>query len=194
MDSTSTIQLAFYVISPLATFLAVATAYLALAKQSRPLILVYFEPGDFGSAIDMVICNHGNGAARNISFSEPIPIQCYGISKPEKIDTENFMSESIPLLAAGKELRYSGGQFAGLTSVIGAQKEILAFYEYKSTLSFRKKGRDISILDIRYMSRMSAKSTAVQNLSDAMKGINNTIFAKINHNLDRINQTLETRE
>ncbi len=192
MDSTSTLQLIFYVVSPLATFLAVATAYLALSKQSRPLVLVYYEPADFGSAIDIVICNHGNGAARNIKFSEPIPVHCWGIEKPsDDISEDDFMSFIIPVLAPGKELRYDGGQYAGITSIIGDGKEISAKYKYKSPLKIQKEGIDVSILDIRHMKRMSARHSVRQNLSDAMTGTNDTIFARINKTLTTINQSLQ---
>src|SRR5690606_6641890 len=93
----STFQVIFYTVSPIGTFLAVFTAYLALVKQSKPLILVYFEPSDdISSFIDLVICNHGNGSARNIQFSEPIPIRCYGIESPSNINKDDFMSENIP--------------------------------------------------------------------------------------------------
>lgn len=190
MDSPNTVQLVFYVVSPLATFLAVATAYLALAKQSRPLVLIYYEPADFGSAIDIVICNHGNGAARNINFSEPIPIHCWGIEKPSDISKDGFVSFTIPVLAPGQELRYDGGQYAGITSVIGDRKEISAKYEYKSPLKIRKKGADTSVLDIRYMQKMSSRNSVRQDISDAMQGNNNTIFAKINKNLEKVSQSL----
>ncbi len=40
-SNASGFQIAFYIISPIATFLAVGTAYLAIYKQSKPLVLAY---------------------------------------------------------------------------------------------------------------------------------------------------------
>jgi len=37
-------QVAFYIISPIVTFLAVAIAYLAIYKQSKPNVIVHYEP------------------------------------------------------------------------------------------------------------------------------------------------------
>jgi hypothetical protein len=190
-NPSSLVQTAFYVVSPIVTFLAVGTAYLALYRQSKPLILVYYEPStDVGSIIDLVICNHGNGAARNIKFSEPIPMRCWGIEAPEKIDESAFMHYEIPILVAGKELRYDGGQYGGLFSVIGDNKVITAAYEYRTPLRSRKFSKDSSFLDIRYMQMMTARNSAAQDLSDAMKGRNQTVFAKMNEKLTSIDMSL----
>ncbi len=79
-------QIVFYTLSLIATLLAVGTAYLAIHRQSMPSILVYYEPSlDRASVIDLVICNHGNGTARDIGFSEVIPIHCWEINEPQKI-------------------------------------------------------------------------------------------------------------
>jgi len=190
-DNTSPFQIAFYIVSPIATFLVVGTAYLAIYRQSKPLILVYYGPSnDVGSIIDLVISNHGNGTARNIKFSEPIPIHCWGIEAPATIDESRFQNHTIPVLAAGKELRYDGGQYYGLFSIIGENKNITARYEYRTPLQTRKEGNDISVLDVRHMQLMASRNSAAHDLSDAMKGRNNTVFAKLNSTLTSIDNSL----
>jgi len=190
-SNTSPFQIAFYIISPIATFLAVGTAYLAIYRQSKPLILVYYEPSNnVGSVIELVISNHGNGTARNIKFSEPIPIHCWGIEAPASIDTSKFQNHTIPVLAAGKELRYDGGQYYGLFSSIGESKNITANYEYRTPLQTRKQGYDTSILDVRHMQLMASRNSAAHDISDAMKGRNNTVFVKLNNTLTSIDYSL----
>lgn len=73
-------------------------------------MLIYYEPSNIGSVIDLVISNHGNGTVRNITFSEPVPIRCWGIETPNNIDRNGFIDNNIPVLAPGKEVRYDGGQ------------------------------------------------------------------------------------
>ncbi|QIL91395.1 hypothetical protein GNX18_17610 [Microbulbifer sp. SH-1] len=102
------------------------------------------------------------------------------------------MSEVIPVLAAGKELRFSGGQYGGIFSVVGKGKSIHANYEYKSPLRFKKKGRDQSLLNVTYMQQMTSRNSAAHDLSDAVKGRNNTVFAQMVKNLSAINRSLNT--
>lgn len=201
-NDTSSFQIAFYIISPIATFLAVGTAYLAVYRQSKPNILLYYEPShDAGSIIDLVICNHGTGTARDLEFSDAIPILCWGIEKPQGIDKSKFLKLKIPVLAPGKELRYQAGQYGGLLSEVGEQFSITATYKYRTPLRSKKLGDDTSILDIKYMANMHSGNSAAQDLSDALKGRNNTIFSSINGNLksidgklDRIASALEGNE
>ena len=184
-------QIAFYIVSPLAAFLAVGTAYLALYRQSKPNVLVYYEPSnDVASVIDLVICNYGGGVARDIELSKPIPIGCWGIEKPEKVDKSNFLTIFIPVLAPGKSIRYQAGQYEGLYSQIGDSFPVTTTYKFETPLRLRKNGSDLSILDIRFMARMHSANSAAQDLSDAMKGRNNTVFKDINKSLVTISTTL----
>jgi hypothetical protein len=110
-------QIAFYIISPLVTFLAVSVAYLAIYRQAKPNVIVYYEPSDnVGNVIDLVICNYGGGTARDVNFSEAIPLNCWGIEVADKINVSTFLSIKIPVLAPGKSLRYQAGQYGGLIS------------------------------------------------------------------------------
>ena len=184
-------QIAFYIISPIVTFLAVSIAYLAIYRQSKPNISVYYEPSnDTASVIDLVICNSGGGSARDLEFSGSIPINCWGIEKPMDIDDSRFLKIKIPLLAPGKELRWQAGQYGGLSSQIGDGFSVTASYKYRTPLSMQKKGKEISVLDIRYMTRMHSSNSPAYDLADAMKGRNNTIFLKTNKQLEAINKSL----
>jgi hypothetical protein len=184
-------QIVFYLVSPVITFLAVATAYLALYRQSKPSVMLHYEPSnDAGSVIDLVIGNYGGGTAREVSFSAPIPIRCWGIENPDKVNEEDFLQINIPALAPGKTLRYQAGQYGGLLSQIGEGMPITASYKYKSPLKFEKKGEDLSVLDLRYMAQMHSGNSPAYDLADAMKGRNNTIFIQTNRSLASISKSL----
>ena len=184
-------QVLFYIVSPIVTFLAVATAYLAIYRQSKPNVVVYYEPSnDVGSVIDLVICNYGGGSARDVRLSDAIPMNCWGIDNPGEIDKSKFLTITIPVLAPGKALRYQAGQYGGLLSQIGENCVITASYKYKTPLRREKNGEDISILDIKYMASMHSGNSPAYDLADAMKGRNNTIFLKTNKNLESISNQL----
>lgn len=184
-------QIAFYVISPIVTFLAVAVAYLAVYKQSKPNVIVHYEPSnDVGSVIDLVICNYGGGTARDLEFSKSIPICCWGIEQPDNVDNSNFLDIKIPVLAPGKSLRYQAGQYRGLLSQIGESFPVTVTYKYLTPLRINKKGKDTSILDIKYMARMHSGNSPAYDLADAMKGRNNTIFLKTNKQLEEVSRQL----
>lgn len=184
-------QIAFYIISPLITFLAVSVAYMAIYRQSKPNVLAHYEPSNnAGSVIDLVICNYGGGTARNVSFSIPIPIGCWGIEKSDKVDPSEFLNINIPVLVSGKSLRYQAGQYGGLSSQLGENLPVTSNYNYRTPLRRNKKGKDISILDIKYMARMHSANSPAYDLADAMKGRNNTIFLKTNDQLKAVNSNL----
>jgi hypothetical protein len=187
----TTIQIAFYIFSPVVALLAVGTAYLAIYRQSKPNVIVHYEPSnDAGSVIDLVISNYGGGTATNVEFSDAIPINCWGIDKPHAIDKEKFLSIHIPLLAPGKALRYQAGQYGGLLSQVGETFNITATYSYRTPLRRKKPGKDTSMLDVKYMATMHAGNSAAYDLADAMKGRNNTIFLKTNKELESIGKSL----
>lgn len=184
------IQIAFYIVSPIATFLAVSIAYLAIYRQSKPNIIAYYEPGDSGSVIDLVIGNYGAGTARNINFSRPIPISCWGIEKADKIEEANFFKEEIPVLAPNKELRYQAGQYGGLSSIIKSGYNLEADYQYRTPLKNKKMGSDTLILNVKHLGQMHSVNDVKVVLSDALQGRNSTIFKEVNKSLNAINSTL----
>ncbi|PHS30272.1 MAG: hypothetical protein COA95_09290 [Methylophaga sp.] len=190
MSHAAFFQIAFYIVSPVATFLAVGTAYFAIYRQSKPNIILYYELSEASTVIDLVICNHGSGAARDIEFSVPIPLGCWGMSSSDDTTPKRFLDSKIPVLAPNKELRYQAGQYGGLFSQIGESFTVAAKYSYRTPLRNGKRGEDTSILDIRYMSHMNSKNSAAYDLSDAMKGRNNTIFSELNKSLKSIDGKL----
>jgi hypothetical protein len=184
------LQFVFFIVSPLITLSAVAIAYHALYRQAKPSIAIYYEPNpDVASIIDLVIKNNGGSAAKNLTFSKSIPIKRFGIEKadPNKNDEFNY---TIRHLTAGRELRYWAGQFAGLKEAIPIDLELTARYSFKSPLR-SKNGEDISILDIRYLENVNSSNSAATDLSDALKGKNNTIFSKIHKSLDNVTKELK---
>lgn len=77
-------QIIAYIVSPLATLLAVWIAYLAVLRGSQPQLLVYYQPNpDVPSLIDLVVENIGGGSAIGVAFSEHLPIGCFGIERPD---------------------------------------------------------------------------------------------------------------
>jgi hypothetical protein len=184
-------QIAFYIISPLVTLLAVSVAYLAIYRQAKPNVIVHYEPSDnVGSVIDLIICNYGGGTARDVTFSEAIPVGCWGIEVADKIDVSKFLDIKIPVLAPGKSLRYQAGQYGGLLSQLNENLPVTASYLYRTPLRRKKKGSDLSILDINYMAGMHSGNSPAYDLADAMKGRNNTIFLKTNDQLTKVNKNL----
>ncbi len=183
-------QIAFYIVSPFLTFLAVAIAYLAIYRQSKPNIIIHYEPSDnAGSIIDLVIHNYGGGTAKDVQFSKAIPIGCFGIEQASPVESSTFLQVKIPILS-GKTLRYTGGQYGGLLVHIGDGYPVTATYNYRTPLRIKKKGKGTSILDIHYMVGMHSGNSAAYDLADAMKGRNNTVFIKTNKELEVISKQL----
>lgn len=185
------LQFIFFIVSPLITLSAVAIAYHALYRQAKPSISIYFEPNpDVGSIIDLVIKNSGGAAAKDLSFSKAIPIERFGIEKADPSQNKSF-DHAIRHLGAGRELRYWGGQYGGLKAAIPTDLEVTAKYTFKSPLR-KRRGEDVSVLDVRYLEGCNSSNSAATDLSDALKGRNNTIFLKIQRSLDSISKELHT--
>jgi hypothetical protein len=186
------LQTLFYIISPIGTFLAVFTAYYAIYRQTKPSIAIYYEPNpNNATVIDLVIKNIGTGTAKDISFSIPLPIRCWGITEPGD-DEEIAIDHKIPFLSPNKELRFLAGQYAGLSDKIGDGLLVTAEYKFRSPLRSNKKNKDDSQLDINYMQYMTHSNSVENVISDALKGRNGTIFMKMNTSLNGIESTLKT--
>ena len=185
------LQFIFFIVSPLITLSAVAIAYHALYRQAKPSISIYYEPNpDVGSIIDLVIKNNGGSAAKDLTFSTPIPIGRFGIEKADPNQNGDF-DHAIRHLTAGRELRYWAGQYGGLKAAIPTDLEIIAKYTFKSPLR-KRNGKDISVLDVRYLEGCNSSNSAATDLSDAMKGKNNTVFIEIKNSLDNISNELNS--
>ena len=169
-----TLQIAFYIVSPIGTFLAVATAYYAIYRQTKPCVVVYYELNpDTTSLIDLVIRN----------------ILCWGIEKPDSSESKQI-DHKIPFLAPGKELRFNAGQYGGLKHRVQDGIGVSSQYIFRTPLRSSKKGTDSSMLDVNYMKHASTKNSAAQDLSDALKGKNQTVFINMNKSLASISKSL----
>jgi len=185
-DMVTLTQTIFYVVSPLVTLLAVFVAYLALAKQSRPHILVQYRPNPrIPSLIDLVIENVGGGMARDVTFSSPLPAQCYGIENPNGDCTE-VLGGGLPAIAAGQEYVFSGGQYGGLSSRIGEKLEIQITYNYINPVGFIRISTESCILSVSHLENMPTRTSAEQAIVDALKGPNTTTLQKIEKELKNI--------
>ena len=184
-------QIAFYVISPTITFFAVLVAYLALAKQSKPHILVHYRPNtNVQSIIDLVIENIGSGMARKVKFSVPIPVSYYGIEKSSQKGFD-ILQDGLPALAVGQQLVYDGGQYGGLSERLGKKLEVVVSYKYKNPLGMTRKRSEICVLSVSHLRRMTTRGSAEQAIVDALKGPNKTTLQRIEKCIDRIGSSLE---
>ena len=184
-------QTTFYVVSPLVTLLAVFVAYLALLKQSRPHILVHYRPNPgVQSIIDLVVENIGNGMARDVVFSEPLPARCYGIEAPDGEGVEVFRG-GIPAIAAGQQYLFDGGQYGGLAERLGESLEVKISYVYINPVGITCKRTESCVLSVSHLQSMTTRTSADQAIVDALKGPNKTTLQKIEGELHNIGTAIE---
>lgn len=183
-------QIIAYVVSPLATLLAVWVAYLAVHRGSQPQLLVYYQPNpDVPSLIDLVIENIGGGSALDVKFSEPLPIDWWGIEKPD--GTGSFVSrDGFPALSAGQRYTFNGGQYSGLESNVGKGLKVKVTYKYQNPLGILRKADETIMLCIEHLRRMPTRTSASQAIVDALKGPNKTTVQEIRDELRAINKHL----
>ena len=183
-------QIIAYVVSPLATLLAVWVAYLAVHKGSQPQLLVYYQPNpDVPSVIDLVIENIGGGSALEVTFSEPLPIDWWGIEKPG--GAGSFVSEDgFPALSPKQRYTFNGGQYSGLASRVGKGITVKASYKYRNPLGILQKAEETIVLGIEHLRRMPTRTSASQAIVDALKGPNKTTMQEIRDELRAINKHL----
>lgn len=179
------------IISPLSALIAVWIAYIAILRNSQPLLLVYYQPNpDIPSLIDLVIENVGNGNAINVTFSDPIPINCYGISTPDG-EGESLFESGIPMIAPKQRYIFNGGQFAGLKSKLNAGLTIKAKYKYRSPTGMLRKDSESFTLIIDHLSGMPTRTSSSQAIVDALKGPNTTSIQEIRNELRTIAKHLK---
>jgi hypothetical protein len=184
-------QVIAYVVSPLATVLAVWVAYLAVLKSSQPHVLVYYQPNpDIPTFIDLVIENVGGGSAVRVTFSKQLPINRFGIEAPRGggsvIETQGF-----PAVSAGQRYTFNGGQYGGLESALGAGLELTVSYRYRNPLGIMRKARECTTLSIGHMRGMPTRTSASQAIVDALKGPNTTTIQEIRNELRGIHKQLQ---
>ncbi|WP_303903044.1 hypothetical protein [Thiohalomonas denitrificans] len=76
------------------------------------------------------------------------------------------MNIKIPILAPGKALRYQAGQYGGLLSEIGDEVPVEITYNYMTPLRRKKNGKDVSVLDVKYMAKMHAGNSPAYDLAE----------------------------
>ena len=191
-STISSAQIIFYMVSPFVTLLAVFVAYLALAKQSKPHILVHYRPNpDIQSIIDLVIENIGTGLARNVVFSRPLPVRCYGIEVADGAGSE-ALGEGLPVIAVGQKYVFDGGQYGGLSETLGSQLEIEVSYKYINPLGINRSRKEVCVLSVSHLQNMTTRTSAEQAIVEALKGPNKTILQKIEKDLKDIGTAIDS--
>lgn len=184
-------QIIAYVVSPLATLLAVWVAYLAVLRGGQPQLLVYYQPNpDVSSLIDLVVENIGGGSAIEVTFSEPLPINWFGIEKPHE-DGSFIPKEGFPALSSGQRYIFNGGQYSGLESKLGTGMKVKVSYKFRNPFGVLRKDSDSLILGIGHLKNMPTRTSASQAIVDALKGPNKTTVQEIRNELRAINTQLK---
>lgn len=100
--------------------------------------LLSAKPPDVPSMIDLVVENIGGGSAVEVMFSEPLPINCFGI---EKSDGSGALvpKSGFPSVSAGQRYVFNGGQYSGLENKLGAGLSVKISYRFRSPVGFLKK-------------------------------------------------------
>ncbi len=192
-DSTVNLaQIIFYMVSPLVTLLAVFVAYLALAKQSKPHILVHYRPNqDIQSIIDLVIENIGTGMARHVVFSQPLPARCYGIEAADGVGAE-VLGDGLPAIAVGQKYIFDGGQYGGLSEKLGNHLEIIVSYKYTNPLGINRSRKEVCVLSVSHLQNMPTRISSEQAVVDALKGPNKTTLQRIEQELKDIGSAINS--
>lgn len=179
-------QVAFYVVSPVITLMAVFVAYLALNKQSTPQLLVHYRPNpDIQTLIDLVVENIGGGLARDVKFSQPLPAKCFGVESAQDKGV-GVLGEGLPAISSGQKYIFNGGQYAGLSEVIGEKLEVVVSYRYKNPIGLIKKREELCVLSVSHLRSMPTRTSAEQAIVDALKGPNKTTLQRIEENLKAV--------
>ncbi len=184
-------QVIAYIVSPLATLLAVWVAYLAVLRGTQPQILVYYQPNpDVPSLIDLVVENIGGGSAIEVRFSEPLPINWFGIEKLHS-DGSFIPKDGFPIVSAGQRYIFNGGQYSGLKSRLGTGVAINVSYKFRNPFGILRKDRNPLMLGIEHLKGMPTRTSASQAIVDALKGPNTTTMQEIRNELRAINKHLQ---
>ncbi|WP_087720014.1 hypothetical protein [Salinicola salarius] len=183
-------QIIAYIISPLATMLAVWVAYLSLLTRYQPQLLIYYQPNpDIPSLIDLVVENIGSGNAIEVAFSEPLPIACFGIEKPNG-DGAEIPKKGFPAVSPGQRYVFNGGQYAGLESKVGDGLEVRASYKFRNPIGFLRTKKVTFVLGVDHLQKMPTRTSANQAIVDALKGPNKTTVQEIRDELHALNRQL----
>lgn len=184
------VQVMSYIVSPLATLLAVWVAYLALLRGSQPQLLIYYQPNpDIPSFIDLIVENKGGGDAINVTFSEGLPINCFGIEQPNA-EGGSVPKTGFPMVSAKQRYVFDGGQYAGLANRLGSGLPINISFKYLNPLGFYWKSTESVVVGVEHLKGMPTRTSAGQAIIDALKGPNKTTIQEIRNELRAMNKSL----
>jgi hypothetical protein len=177
-----------YVISPLATLLAVWVAYLSLHRNTRPQLFAYYQPSpDVPSVIDLVVENIGGGSAIEVTFSEPLPINCFGIEGPQG-DGSFIPQSGFPMVSVGQRYVFTGGQYGGLKSKLEGGLAVKISYKARSPIGFMREYDESFVLGVEHLKGMPTRTSANQAIVEALSGPNKTAIQEIRGELRDINK------
>lgn len=184
-------QVIAYIVSPLATLLAVWIAYLSLHRSCQPQLLAYYQPNpDVSSVIDLVVENIGGGSAIEVYFSEPLPINWFGIEEPKGEGT--YVPKSgFPMVSAGQRYIFNGGQYAGLKRKLQDGLVVKVSYKFRNPIGFIRKQNESFVLGIEHLAGMPTRTSANQAIVEALKGPNKTTIQEIRNELCAMNKQLQ---
>lgn len=140
--------------------------------------------------IDLVVENLGGGLARDLTFSQPLPSQCWGIEEPNGEGGE-VLGEGLAALAAGQRIVFDAGQYGGLEARLGNALEVKVSYRYRNPVGFNRKRTESCVLTVSYIRNMPTRISADQAIVEALKGPNKTTVQGISTDLHAIRLALE---
>ncbi|WP_139112760.1 hypothetical protein [Stutzerimonas nitrititolerans] len=152
---------------------------------------MYYQPNpDVPSLIDLVIENIDGGNAVGVTFSEPLPINWFGIERPHS-DGSFIPKNGFPSVSARQRYIFNGGQYAGLESKLGTGLTVKVSYKYRNPFGILRKGSSSLTLAIGHLKGMPTRTSASQAIVDALKGPNTTTMQEIRNELRAINKHLQ---
>ena len=177
---------------PIATGVGALATYLAFYAKSKPHIAVYYQLNERQqSMIDLVIENIGSGTAFDVKFSQPLPVNWFGIEKPHSLDLGGFVPKSgVPCLFPGQRLVFNGGQYAGLLAQIGDGFDLRIDYKFHPPLWCEATGVDMAKVGIKHFCSMVTVKSMEQAVVDAITGDNATTVRDIRNALASIDASL----
>lgn len=184
------VQIAAYIVSPVATLLAVWVAYLALFRSSQPQLLAYYQPNpDVPTIIDLIVENIGGGSAIDVRFSEPLPINCFGIESSDGGGSA-VPASGFPMVSSGQRYVFTGGQFGGLQEKLKDGLALNISYNFRTPIGCIRQYNESFVLSVEHLKGMPTRTSANQAIVDALKGPNNTTIQEIRNELRSINRNL----
>lgn len=180
----------FTALAGIGALIAALVSYLALYRNSKPQLLIYYRPNpNAGTIIDLVVENIGQGSAINIKFSTDIPIRCYGRNNLNW-DGSHILKSGFLMLAPGQKYIFDGGQFGGIQQKLGDGLAVRVFYEYKNPIGCLSEDSESFVLSVEYLGWMSARRSSNEAITDALISQNKTTLHEVRDELRKINASL----